>query len=238
MKRIGIVTALAAEAACLIRPPPPDSPQTLDECFSMVLCGSGPHRAARGAELLLAAGAEALISFGVAGALSHAVRPGQLLVPHTVISSVRRFEATANWRLRVLARLSDGSVRAHEGVLTASEGIVAGVPAKAELHRATGADAVDMESAAILEVAERRGVPALVLRVVLDAADLEIPDPVIRRSDAYGRARRLPLLADLVRRPSSVPAMVRLAGGFRAATGTLRWLGRNRARILPFGSPP
>lgn len=232
MKRIGIVAALASEAACFIRPPPPDSPARLDDRFSVVLCGSGPQRARHGAELLLDAGVEALISFGVAGALSNAVQPGHLVVPLAVIASDRRYAASVTWRSRVLVELNNAPLRTHGGTLADSDRILAGAPEKAELRRATGAEAVDMESAAILEVAHRRGVPALVLRAVLDAADEDVPAAVVRRSDAYGRVRYMPLLADLMLRPAALPGFLGLIRSYQAATGTLRWLARNRERLF------
>jgi adenosylhomocysteine nucleosidase len=232
VKRIGIVMALAAEAACLVRPPAPGAPLAIDDVFSLVLCGSGPQRARRGAELLIAAGTDALLSLGFAGGLSPAIVPGALLLPHTVIAPTRRFDTTGAWRSRVAEQLRGAALPVHEGMLLAADKIVAEAPAKTELRGRTGADAVDMESAAILEIAEQRGLPALVLRVALDASDMDIPAAVIRHSDPYGRVRLLPLIAEFLRQPASVASLIRLAAGYRAAHATLRRIGRDRARLL------
>jgi len=72
---------------------------------------------------------------------------------------------------------------------------VATPEAKAALRAATGAVAVDMESAVILEAAAARGFPSLVVRAVTDEARETLPDEVMRLMGADGRIRGAGLLA-------------------------------------------
>jgi adenosylhomocysteine nucleosidase len=66
---------------------------------------------------------------------------------------------------------------------------VATPEAKAALRAATGAVAVDMESAAILEAAAARGCSSLVVRAVSDDARDTLPDELMRLMGADGRIR-------------------------------------------------
>ncbi len=63
------------------------------------------------------------------------------------------------------------------------------VAAKATLRAASGALAIDMESAAVAEAAAEAGVPFLVLRVIADPADRAIP-PVALHGVAPDGSRR------------------------------------------------
>lgn len=233
MKRIGIVTALAAEAACLIRTSPvPDFPVDLDENFSVILCGSGPERARRGAQHLMDSGVGGLISFGVAGGLTAALKSGDLILAESVVAGGARYFPDRTWRDRVLHRLGGAPMPVHGGALASTTSMVASAAEKSALHRATGAIAVDMESTTVLEAAARNGIPALAVRTVLDPAGLGIPGPVLRHSDAYGRLRPAVFFLDLCGRPSDLPDLFRLFRHYRAALKTLTWLAAYRDRIL------
>ncbi len=77
MTRLGVVTGMVAEARC--RPPPGDA---IEAAFS----GGDPARALSGAARLVAEGARALLSFGIAGGLDPALDPGDLVVADTVVA--------------------------------------------------------------------------------------------------------------------------------------------------------
>ena len=66
---------------------------------------------------------------------------------------------------------------------------VATPDAKAALRAATGAVAVDMESATILEAAAARGFPSLVVRAVSDDARETLPEELMRLMGPDGRIR-------------------------------------------------
>lgn len=77
---VGIVVALKAEAAALTtRSIPPESVVRLTEGGRVWLSGMGPDAAGKGALALMDAGATALMTFGVAGALDNDLRSGALL---------------------------------------------------------------------------------------------------------------------------------------------------------------
>jgi adenosylhomocysteine nucleosidase len=81
---------------------------------------------------------------------------------------------------------------------------------KGQLHTATGAEAVEMESAAIHEVCARRGIPCATLRVISDGAheDLPLDFNALSNSDHSLNYPRLALA--VLRSPGKIPALRRL----------------------------
>jgi len=229
----GIVVALEREAACLAgRKLPPDRVITLDDGCLLFLCGGGTARAARAADELLDAGAAGLISAGTAGALDPVFAPGDLIVPEHVIRNGQSLPVDKTWRTAVFARLTNAPGAVAGGTLLTADAVIARRGDKAAAHRESRAVAVDMESSAVLERASARNVPALVLRVVLDGANTDVPDLILRNADAYGRPRLAAMCAALIGNPRQMIPFLRIAQGFAAATRTLRWLGRVRNRLL------
>lgn len=230
----GIVVALEKEAACLAgHRVPIERVVTLDDGCRILLCGDGPERAARAAIELMNGGARLLLCIGTAGALSPELAPGDLVVPENVIRNGQTHAIDAAWRAIVLAAISNAPGAVSGGnLLTVDRAIVRRVD-KAAAYRDSGAVAVDMESAAVLECAAARGVRALALRVVLDAANTDVPDLILRNCDHFGRPRLVALVAALIGNPRQMVPFLRIVQGFASATRTLRWVGRNRKRLLP-----
>jgi adenosylhomocysteine nucleosidase len=128
-----------------------------------------------------------VISAGVCGGLDPALRAGDLVLPDSVISEAGlRLPVTGTVAQRAAAA---GSAPAQAGVMATSSRIVATPEDKAALRAATGAVAVDMESAAILEAAAAHGCSSLVVRAVSDDARDTLPEELMRLVGADGRIR-------------------------------------------------
>ncbi len=100
---------------------------------------------------------------------------------------------------------------------TTLERVLGRIEEKLELARESGADWVDMESAGVLSEAAERGIPAIAVRSISDGVRRELPidfnaafDP--ERGWATGK-----ILAQVARRPWSLPALVRLERESRRA---------------------
>ncbi|HEX2943211.1 MAG TPA: hypothetical protein VHO91_19320 [Rhodopila sp.] len=179
-----------------------------------VRAGGGlPAGAARAAMHLLDNGADALVSFGLAGGLDPALRPGTVVIPTTVLTASRRFAADPN----LIACF--GGPTPH--VLLAGSAVVAGREEKAALWAATGAHAVDLESGAVAEVAAQHGVPFAVIRAICDPAERTLPPAALVALDAEGGIGPLRVLASVLRRPSQIPDLLRLARDASAARAAL-----------------
>lgn len=137
--------------------------------------------------LVPAADRPLVVSAGVCGGLDPALRSGDLVLPDGVINEGGlRLPVTGALEQRAAAA---GDAPAQTGVMATASLVVATPAAKAALRAATGAVAVDMESAAILEAAAARGCFSLVVRAVSDDARETLPDELMRLMGADGRIR-------------------------------------------------
>ncbi len=207
---IGVVVGLRAEAAVAAR------------WGAQVGVGGGTAAGAARAAAALAPEVEALVSFGLAGALDPALGPGTLLVPALVE------DAGECWRTDAALCARLGGCTGH--VLRGGGAVLATAAAKAAARAATGADAVDLESAAVARAAAVRGLPFAALRAVCDPADQDLPRAALAALDGGGRIGVLRVGLAVLRRPGEVPAL--LALGRQAAAARRALLARVAATAL------
>ncbi|HLW24100.1 MAG TPA: hypothetical protein VKT22_07045 [Steroidobacteraceae bacterium] len=246
---LGVVAALAAEGRAL-------RGGTVRRCEQTLLkvSGVGAAAATHAAELLVRSGAEALLSWGVAGALDPALMPGTICLPAAVLelpadggdgtrfTPAACFSTHGPWRAAIATALRASISHAPTGTAPGlrpgglSEGLLLSVPEalataaakRAARAAAAGAVAVDMESAAVARVAQRAALPFIALRAIVDTASDEIPGSIVRASRA-GEVRLLRLAGGLLRSPSDLLALLRLAHRYHRGLGQLRAV----ARALP-----
>lgn len=182
--------------------------------------GVGAARATRAAEQLVAAGADLLVSFGVAGGLHEQAVTGTLLLPHTVRWQGHCHACAGALRDALGARLR-GRVASLGGTLLGVEDMVLTRAARQALSTDSRVMGVDMESGAVAAVADRHGVPLLVVRAVCDGPAAAVSPALARLLSADGRARLPAAVALLLRRPGALAELARLGLGLRHALGTL-----------------
>lgn len=155
-----------------------------DCTYWLIQTGVGPTAAHSVAERVLQAQAMSLVmSTGFACALVPA-QVGDLIVG-TSVSSV---QADGTWMLGGDCVLCDAGVRqglltvaqdaglvTRVGTVVSSETVVWQAEEKHRLQRVTGATGLDMESAALAEMAQERGLPMAIVRTVSDLADEDLP---------------------------------------------------------------
>jgi nucleoside phosphorylase len=186
--------------------------------------GSGPRRAARGLDRLLAGGPVSLVvGAGVAGALTPQLVPGDVVVGHWVRDQAGEAPASdETWRARAL-RLG-----ALSAVAVTVGRIVTRPAERLALTRDLPPDSVasvDMESAAWTRAAERRRAPCLILRAISDGASEVLPDYLSECLDAEGSLSRKRVAARALARPRSLRSLLRLRRQTRAAAeGLSRFL--------------
>ena len=222
------------EASCLTRlTPEPGVSVQLHSNILMHMCGAGSESATRGAEHLVASGARGLMSFGTAGGLAPGLAPGAVLLPGQVTTADGVLCTHVGWRLHVRERLTAAGLSLASGNMTEAVSVVTTPGQKAALGARRNATAVDMESAAVLRVATRHALPALVLRVILDPLEMEIPAFVLRQSDNFGRANLPGVVMELLRVPARLPALLQVNRAFRAAARSMRSVGSNLHDLHP-----
>lgn len=223
MIRIGVVVALPAECRTLTRRPlRRRDPLAVSDTLHLCLSGSGPDNAAKAALRLADAGCNALVSWGCAGALGGHLASGDLMLPAEIACADGTvLPAHPDWHRAAVRYAEALPCKVSTGRVTASDSIVHGRDAKRALAAATGADAVDMESGAIAHTAMALKLPVLVIRAIADDAATAIPRSVLDALDPDGNTRLPRLVANLARRPSEIPDLIRLAMAFKAASATL-----------------
>lgn len=200
--RIGVAVGLIAEARIARR------------LGCRVEIGGGTAEgAAMAAARLADSGVSALVSFGLAGGLDPALRPGAILVP-TEICVDGKLAGTD-------AALSDRLGGATRHRLLAGTRIATTAAEKAALRRATGADAIDLETPGLVRVAQARGLPFAALRAVCDPAERSLPPAALAALDARGGIALLRVLQSLARRPAQTRALIALARDAAAARRAL-----------------
>jgi adenosylhomocysteine nucleosidase len=186
-------------------------------------CAAARHAA----HALIAAGARALASWGMAGGLDPKLAPGTICLPDEVLSEHGTSVRTAHyWRDRLSAAVGRRE-RVHHGRLVTTAHLVSSLGDKATLFRQSGAAAVDMESAAVGEVASHYGFPFIAVRVIVDGAHDILPRAVTAAADAAGQIRLWQLIGSLARAPADLAPVIRLARRYRSASRSLAVMARS-----------
>ena len=107
---------------------------------------------------------------------------------------------------------------------------IASASDKHDLHRQTGAIAVDMESQVVARAAELHGVPLAAIRVVVDPVERTIPRSALAGARPDGTIDPLAVMRSLLRYPRDLAGLIRLSLDTRAARATLV---RGRDRLGP-----
>jgi adenosylhomocysteine nucleosidase len=213
MPRLAIVAALEREVRPLVK-----SWQVTDKEHDrrrfrffengevVVVCGGiGAAASRRASEAVIAIFDPKIVcSAGFAGALDPKLRVGDLVRPSSVINA------------------GDGSrtvIEGGEGVLV-SFGSVASPAQKGKLRDSFGADAVDMEAAAVARSAEARHKQFTVVKAVSDEMDFEFP-AMDRFIDADGRFSQGRFAWYAGVRPWLWPRVIRLARNSNRASRAL-----------------
>ncbi len=191
-------------------------------------CGDAPTLRARLAEVA-GLGPSLVVSWGLCGGLDPKLRPGDLILGREVVSAdgaIRTDEAVTS---SLAQRLAGAGARVAAERMVGADAPILTAVAKAELRRATGAAAVDMESLIAGQYALRRRIPFAILRAVADPAERDLPPLVSKAVDSEGGINTLAVIGELIRSPAELAGLRALAADSGAAFRAL-----NRCRgLLP-----
>jgi hypothetical protein len=205
-KKFAVIAAMPLELAPLLRTLPRKKVEGLDvyemPSALVVIGGIGEQAARRASELAVrSAQPECLINAGLAGGVSPQLKVGDTGRVREIvdIATGKRFQTSGGeWLLVTGAVISDPA-------------------SKDQLSTNYGADVVDMEGAAIAEVAQAHGIRLEVLKAISDVADFVLP-PLGKfiKSDAQFAMGRFLLYIAL--RPKWWPAVNNLRRNSRTAS--------------------
>lgn len=151
-------------------------------------------------------GYRGIISFGVAGGLAAHLRAGDWVVASSVVEAQGPIATDAAWSRRLVDAIGD----AHHAPILGVDTPVAEPATKRELHRTSGAAAVDMESHIVARLAAAHGLAFTALRVIVDPVDRIIPPSALVGMGPDSRADTRAILRELVARPRQLPLLARV----------------------------
>jgi len=190
----------------------------------LVRTGMGPLKARSSASLALGAQASSLQSpfaavlvFGLAGSLSPSVAEGNIILYDRCLSADGQSPVMCSPRLtgKLTQMLRAGDVPCRE-VTGISGARIASTRLDKQRLAQLDAEAVDMESYEVVAEANRRGVPAVVLRAISDSFEREMPD-FNRALNPEGEFNPLALARVCASRPLASAALA--ATSWRAMRG-------------------
>ena len=198
----------------------------------VVTGGIGPRRTQRTMDQFLTMPFSSVFSIGCAGALVPGLTTGQLVLAADVSMHVMNEEMRADeihlQRFPVdpqlLAYTRTAAVKAGvptaDGSLFTSPKVLFTPEEKARHGRETGAIAVEMESGVHAAFAAQRGLPFLVLRVILDGVDMRLP-MVKGLTTPDGDVRAFKAALHVVTHPHHLPSLLALKRSRAAAAHSL-----------------
>src|SRR5260370_23182448 len=143
-----------------------------------VICSGNGKNLAASLSRAIAEGATGVMSFGVAGGLSPALRPGTCIIGSAILfetDRINRINTDDDWSRKLLQTIP-GAI---PGMLFGAPAPVTHPRTKAALYTNTGAIAVHMESHIVGGVAAPHGLPLAALPVIADPAPRTTRPPTL-----------------------------------------------------------
>lgn len=181
-----------------------------------LLTGVGSANAAKAVRAAIGWRPDVCISSGLAGSLREDLRIAQVCAARDVVEleTARSVKADES----VLLAAENCGARVIEKLLTSGE-MVLSAEGKSRLGQM--AEAVEMESFAVMRESAATGIPAVAIRAISDAADEDLPMDFGKVLDENGRVGAAKVMREVARAPQRVPALMRLAKNSRAAAKEL-----------------
>jgi adenosylhomocysteine nucleosidase len=181
-----------------------------------VITGMGAANATRVANAVISNSYSVCIASGFAGALLPAVKLGDIV-------ACERVQHHAKHQIEIcdpdlLAHASENGATRIATLLTTDH--VVNTATEKNLLSAF-ADAVDMESFAILQAANKKKVPCAVVRVISDSSDRDMPAELDTIVDPQGHVKLTGVVRFVAKHPFMVPALVRLGRDSKNAAEAL-----------------
>jgi 4-hydroxy-3-methylbut-2-enyl diphosphate reductase len=202
----------------------------------IVRTGIGPRRASASARALALQPADAMAVAGVAGALDDDLAPGDIVVADRLLDGEGNCVFTCSGAGIIAGMLLRAGIPARTGAIVSVRRPATG-RTRAALA-ATGALAVDMESAWLAGAAQGR--PLVVVRAILDTGARELWRPVTTVQGMRAASHALSAVAEVLARdwaPSVAPRQLALAAPRAACAGVERAIEAVERALDRFGAP-
>ncbi|MBX7146769.1 MAG: hypothetical protein K1X44_05620 [Alphaproteobacteria bacterium] len=178
---------------------------------------------------LVEQGAKGLLSFGLAGGLTPEIKSGDIIIPDQVLTKNDMFTTDYIWHQNIVRYLSVNNLSIKQNKLLGSDIPLISVEQKKSMHDIFNVSCVDMESHHVARVAQQAKLPFLVIRVIIDTYNDQMPSFIIKAMQQDGTITIIPLFKGIMVEPTSIYNMAKLGINFFKAIKQLRRV----ARCLP-----
>ena len=156
---------------------------------------------------LIAKGASGIISIGIAAALDPVLKVGDCVIASSVSTAAgETFPCARAWSDALANK-----IKAHAGMIAASDQVIASAQDKARLHEQTGAIAADMESHIAARAARAANIQFAALRIISDRAQDALPPAAVAAMRADGSIDIGTVIGSLIAKPTQVGALMKAA---------------------------
>ncbi len=226
---VGVIVAMPQEAYALFGRLgwsrqggfPAKAERFKDLLAMVVISGQGEDRSRKAAQFLLDSDPLFILNLGVAGALVKDMESGDLLVPAHVTDGTTRIGLSSQVHNYLKQLISVQGVGFKEGLLVSTKKVVSSPDAKAELHRTTGALAVDMEAHGVAVACSQSDTPLFVAKSIIDSISQPLPREITSCLTATGQVRFVHFLMTILSKPWLLARLIEMQHSFKAAVFSL-----------------
>jgi len=152
-------------------------------------------------EEAIRAGANGIVSFGIAGGLAPLLKPGDIVIATHIVHGNERYATDPRWTSVLRQKLP----RATFAIIAGHGEIISNVDGKRRLFAMSGAHAVDTESHIAARLARKYGIPFVAIRTISDAAARGLPPAALAPLKSSGHVRLTGILKSVLSEPMQVP---------------------------------
>ncbi len=193
------------------------------------------------------ANVNAVYSFGVAGSLDPALKPGDLLVSTEVVAQItdaRPYGSAESWvadqglLMAILAQsATDESVKVHKAVFLGTDFEARDNPEtnNQNLRKISGAHIIDNESHIAAKFAAEHNLPFMSVRAVSDSVSNGLPPAALIALNEDGSPNGIAIAKSLLKNPWQIPALIRTAREYQKALNSLTLFRRDIGFLQPAG---
>jgi adenosylhomocysteine nucleosidase len=206
------------------------------QSICLILSGIGRENAAAATRALIAAACpDIIISFGFAGAVAPGLAVGDIVVAGRLLHHHDRLFAkqrgVAPKQAKLLAftlaeSCRDNNFHVSCGTFVTTDQVLTKQSLARQLPAGVLHPVVEMETAAVAQVAVLAGIPLVAIRGISDGSGEEIGFDITEFTDKKMRIRLWRVLWTVLKKPWLVPQLLRLAGNAKIA-------GKNLAVVMP-----
>ena len=205
-----VVTGMKREAAC-----------AMGEGVVVLCSGASVARLRVELDRLHGRRFSAIVSFGLAGGLDYALRPGDIVVADAVVSSGARHETHGRLSGALTEAVAAAGCSAVAGAIVGVDEPAMDTMSKAWLRESSRAHAVDMESHLAAEYARDWKIPFVALRAISDPASRALPPLAAKALTPEGDVDGKIVARELLRAPRQIGELILAGLDSRAAFGSL-----------------